>query len=45
MTLNAALERLFEKELLAKHAANLTPEEMRLILHDNVAELYGLAEA
>jgi predicted TIM-barrel fold metal-dependent hydrolase len=33
------------QELLAKHAANLTPEEMRLILHDNVAELYGLAEA
>ncbi len=33
------------QELLAKHAANLTPEELRLILHDNVAELYGLAEA
>ena len=31
--------------LLAKHAAHLSPEELRLILHDNVAELYGLATA
>jgi predicted TIM-barrel fold metal-dependent hydrolase len=31
--------------LLAQHAAHLTPAELRLILHDNVAELYGLAEA
>jgi predicted TIM-barrel fold metal-dependent hydrolase len=30
------------QELLAKHAAHLTPEELRLVLHDNVAELYGL---
>jgi predicted TIM-barrel fold metal-dependent hydrolase len=29
--------------LLAKHAAHLTDAERRLILHDNVAELYGLA--
>jgi predicted TIM-barrel fold metal-dependent hydrolase len=28
--------------LLAKHAAHLTDEERRLVLHDNVAELYGL---
>ncbi len=33
------------QELLAKHASHLTPEELRLILHDNVAELYGLAGA
>ena len=33
------------QELLAKHAAHLTPEELRLVLHDNVAELYGLATA
>jgi uncharacterized protein len=33
------------QELLAKHAAHLTAEELRLILHDNVAELYGLAGA
>jgi predicted TIM-barrel fold metal-dependent hydrolase len=33
------------QELLAKHAAHLTPAELRLILHDNVAELYGLARA
>jgi uncharacterized protein len=30
------------QELLAKHAAHLTDEERRLILHDNVAELYAL---
>jgi len=29
--------------LLAQHAAHLTDEERRLVLHDNVAELYGLA--
>jgi predicted TIM-barrel fold metal-dependent hydrolase len=29
-------------ELLAKHAAHLTDAERRLVLHDNVAELYGL---
>ena len=28
--------------LLAKHAAHLTEQERDLILHDNVAELYGL---
>lgn len=28
--------------LLAKHAADLTDDERNLILHDNVAELYGL---
>jgi predicted TIM-barrel fold metal-dependent hydrolase len=28
--------------LLAKHAAHLTEDERNLILHDNVAELYGL---
>jgi predicted TIM-barrel fold metal-dependent hydrolase len=33
------------QELLAKHAAHLTAAELRLILHDNVAELYGLAGA
>jgi predicted TIM-barrel fold metal-dependent hydrolase len=33
------------QELLAKHAAHLTPAERRLVLHDNVAELYGLAGA
>jgi len=33
------------QELLAKHAAHLTSPELRLILHDNVAELYGLAGA
>jgi predicted TIM-barrel fold metal-dependent hydrolase len=31
------------QELLAKHAAHLTEEERDLMLHDNVAELYGLA--
>jgi predicted TIM-barrel fold metal-dependent hydrolase len=30
------------REILAKQAAHLTPEERDLILHDNVAELYGL---
>ena len=30
------------QELLAQHAAHLTDAERRLILHDNVAELYGL---
>jgi predicted TIM-barrel fold metal-dependent hydrolase len=30
------------QELLAKQAAHLTEEERDLILHDNVAELYGL---
>jgi predicted TIM-barrel fold metal-dependent hydrolase len=30
-------------ELLAKHAAHLTDAERRLVLHDNVAELYGLS--
>jgi uncharacterized protein len=29
--------------LLAKHAAHLTDEERRLILHDNVADLYGVS--
>jgi len=33
------------QELLAKHASHLSPAELRLILHDNVAELYGLAGA
>lgn len=33
------------QELLAKHASHLTPAELRLILHDNVAELYGLPGA
>jgi predicted TIM-barrel fold metal-dependent hydrolase len=33
------------QELLAKHAAHLTEAERRLVLHDNVAELYGLAGA
>jgi predicted TIM-barrel fold metal-dependent hydrolase len=33
------------QELLAKHASHLTAAELRLILHDNVAELYGLAGA
>jgi uncharacterized protein len=33
------------QELLAKHAAHLSAAELRLILHDNVAELYGLAGA
>jgi uncharacterized protein len=33
------------QELLAKHAAHLTPEELRWVLHDNVAELYGLPAA
>ncbi len=28
--------------VLAKHAAHLTAQERDLILHDNVAELYGL---
>jgi predicted TIM-barrel fold metal-dependent hydrolase len=31
------------QELLAKHASHLTEEERDLMLHDNVAELYGLA--
>jgi len=31
------------RALLAKHAAHLTEEERDLVLHDNVAELYGLA--
>ena len=31
------------QELLAKHAAHLTPAERNLLVHDNVAELYGLA--
>ena len=30
---------------LAKQAAHLTPQERDLILHDNVAELYGLGAA
>jgi predicted TIM-barrel fold metal-dependent hydrolase len=30
------------QSLLAKHAAHLTQDERDLILHDNVAELYGL---
>jgi predicted TIM-barrel fold metal-dependent hydrolase len=33
------------QDLLAKHAAHLTEAELRLVLHDNVAELYGLAGA
>lgn len=32
----------WSQELLAKHTAHLTPEEKDWILHDNVAELYGL---
>jgi hypothetical protein len=28
--------------VLAKHAAHLTDAERAMILHDNVAELYGL---
>ena len=31
--------------VLAKQAAHLTEEERDLILHDNVAELYGLGAA
>jgi predicted TIM-barrel fold metal-dependent hydrolase len=30
------------QELLAGHAAHLTDDERDLILHDNVADLYGL---
>jgi predicted TIM-barrel fold metal-dependent hydrolase len=30
------------QELLARHAAHLTEDELNLVLHDNVAELYGL---
>lgn len=33
----------WSQELLAKHTAHLTQEEKDWILHDNVAELYGLA--
>ena len=29
--------------LLAEHAAHLAPETQARILHDNAAELYGLA--
>ena len=29
--------------LLARHAAHLTDEERALVLHDNVAKLFGLA--
>lgn len=32
----------WSQELLAKHTAHLTQEEKDWILHDNVAELYGL---
>jgi len=28
--------------LLARHAAHLSDEERALVLHDNVAELFGL---
>jgi predicted TIM-barrel fold metal-dependent hydrolase len=31
--------------VLAKQAAHLTEEERDLVLHDNVAELYGLGAA
>jgi len=31
------------QELLAKHASSLTPQQRDWLLHDNVAELYGLA--
>lgn len=33
----------WSQELLAKHTAHLTQEEKDWILHDNVADLYGLA--
>jgi uncharacterized protein len=33
----------WSQELLAEHTASLLPEEKRHILHDNVAELYGLS--
>jgi predicted TIM-barrel fold metal-dependent hydrolase len=35
----------WSQQVLAAHAAALTAEERRRILHDNVAELYGLAAA
>ena len=35
----------WSQEMLAKHTAHLTAAEQRRILHDNVAELYGLAGA
>jgi predicted TIM-barrel fold metal-dependent hydrolase len=31
------------QEVLAKHAAHLTEDERDLVLHDNVADLYGLS--
>jgi predicted TIM-barrel fold metal-dependent hydrolase len=30
------------RDLLARHGAHLTDEELNLFVHDNVAELYGL---
>ena len=32
----------WSQEMLAEHTAHLTPEQKDWILHDNVAELYGL---
>jgi predicted TIM-barrel fold metal-dependent hydrolase len=30
--------------MLAQHTAHLSEAERRLVLHDNVAELFGLSE-
>ena len=35
----------WSQEMLTKHAANLNAAERDRILHDNVAELYGLQVA
>ena len=35
----------WSQELLAEHAKDLTPQERKWILRDNVAELYGLKVA
>jgi predicted TIM-barrel fold metal-dependent hydrolase len=35
----------WSQEMLAQHAANLNAAERDRILHDNVAELYGLQVA
>jgi predicted TIM-barrel fold metal-dependent hydrolase len=34
----------WSQELLAKHTGHLSPHERDLILHDNVARLYGLEQ-
>jgi predicted TIM-barrel fold metal-dependent hydrolase len=35
----------WSQQVLAEHAAHLTPEQRRMILHDNVVNLYGLGDA